>query len=93
MAQKDIMGVILPFYGSVDGFWSQANSIATPSFLSHCLENVVQSEDDDKSNYKIIKDTAGVFFLGASAFVLRFNFFFQEMPKLGQALQVLLYIR
>ena len=43
--------------------------------MSRCLENLVQSEDDDKSDYEIIKDTAGVFFLGASAFVLRFDFF------------------
>ena len=92
-AQKDIVGVssYLPT-AVLTVFRSQADGVAAPSFVSHCLENLVQSEDDDKSDYEIIKDTAGVFFLGASVFVLRF-YFFQEIPKLGQALQVLLYIR
>jgi hypothetical protein len=92
-AQKDIVGV--SFYlptAVLTVFRSQADGVATPSFVSRCLENLVKSEDDDKSSYEIIKDTAGVFFLGASAFVLRFDFF-QEIPKLGLALQVLLYIQ
>ena len=92
-AQKDIVGV--SFYlptALLMVFRSQANGVATPSFVSRCLENLVKSEDDDKSSYEIIKDTAGVFFLGALVFVLRF-YFSQEIPKLDQALQVLLYIR
>lgn len=91
-AQKDIVGV--SFYlptALLTVFRSQADGVATPSFVSRCLENFIE-EDGDKSGYEIIKDTAGVFFLGASSFVLRFDFF-QEIPKLGQALQVLLYIR
>ena len=74
-AQKDIVGV--SFYlptAVLTVFRSQANGVATPSFVSCCLENLVQSQDD-KSGYEIIKDTAGVFFLGASVFVLRFDFF------------------
>ena len=50
--------------------------------MSRCLENLVQSEDNDKSGYEIIKDTAGVFFLGASVFVLRFDFFSRN-PQAG----------
>ena len=73
-AQKDIVGVSFYLHTAVlTG--SQANSVATPSFMSRCLENLVQSEDDDKSGYKIIKDTAGVFFLGASVLVLRLSLF------------------
>ena len=77
-AQKDIVGVssYLPT-AVLTVFRSQADDVAAPSFVSHCLENLVQSEDDDKSGNEIIKDTAGVFFLGAPAFVLRFDFFFQ----------------
>ena len=90
-AQKDIVGVSFYLHTAVlTG--SEAIGVATPSFVSRCLENSIQSEDDDNSGYEIIKDTAGVFFLGAPMFVLRFEFS-QEIPKLGQALQVLLYIR
>ena len=81
-AQKDIVGV--SFYlptAVLTVFRSQADGVATLSFVSRCLENLVQSEDDDKSGYEIIKDTAGVFFLGASAFVLRFDFFFKKSPS------------
>ena len=75
-AQKDIVG--MSFYlptAVLTVFQSQANGVATPSFVSRCLENLVQSQDDDKSGYEIIKDTAGVFFLGASVFVLRLSLF------------------
>ena len=58
--------------------------------MSRCLENLVQSEDNDKSGYEIIKDTAGVFFLGASVFLLHFDFS-KKIPKLDQALKLLLY--
>lgn len=43
-----------------------ADGVATPSFVSRCLENLVEWEGDDKSGYEIIKDTAGVFFLAGS---------------------------
>ena len=73
-AQKDIIGMSFYLHTAVlTG--SQANGVATPSFVSRCPENLVQSEDDDKSGYEIIKDTAGVFFLGASVFVLRLSLF------------------